>query len=292
MSEATAAAEISEVEAGDTGGDVGGASPEQVSATDIQPADVGADWRDSLDPTIRASLDVDSLEDLAKGYVNAQSMIGGSIRIPGKEAGQADWDKFYDRFKDVPGLTRYNPDDLSTLYEAAGRPPDHKGYGLEGVSEDFLKVAHEAGLNRQQVEALVNHDTAVNEVHAAADAEVVEHGINTLKQEWGLAFDRKVEEGRRAVAFLENSVPGLAEALDSTGAGNHPAMIRVFQALGANLKEGQGFAGSHEHSSGLTPYEAKMQIQEILNNPQHPYHNGDEAALEKFVDLHRYANPD
>ncbi|NDB93800.1 MAG: hypothetical protein EB165_04035 [Euryarchaeota archaeon] len=229
MSEATAQA-VPEEQTGDSGGYVGGASPEQVSATDIQSADVGADWRDSIDPTIRASLDVDSLEDLAKGYVNAQSMIGGSIRIPGKEAGQADWDKFYDRFKDVPGLTRYNPDDLSSLYEAAGRPPDHKGYGLEGVSEDFLKVAHEAGLNRQQVEALVNHDNAVNEVHAQADAQVVEHG--------------------------------------------------------------QGFAGSHEHSSGLTPYEAKMQIQEILNNPQHPYHTGDETALEKFVDLHRYANPD
>lgn len=286
MSEATAQA-VPEEQAGDTGGDVG-----QAQEPIVQSADVGTDWRDSIDPTIRASLDVDSIEDLAKGYVNAQSMIGGSIRIPGKEAGQADWDKFYDRFKDVPGLTRYNPDDLSSLYEAAGRPPDHKGYNLEGVSEDFLKVAHEAGLNRHQVEALVNHDNAVNEVHAAADAQFVEHGINTLKQEWGLAFDRKVEEGRRAVAFLENSVPGLADALDSTGAGNHPAMIRVFQALGANLKEGQGFAGSHEHSSGLTPYEAKMQIQEILNNPQHPYHTGDETALEKFVDLHRYANPD
>jgi hypothetical protein len=40
----------------------------------------------------------------------------------------------------------------------------------------------------------------------------------------------------------------------------------------------------------MTPYEAKMQIQEILNNEQHPYHEGDEAATERFLELHKYAN--
>jgi hypothetical protein len=285
MSE-TAAAEVSAVETGDSGG----ASQEASQAPQFQSADVGSDWRSGLDPSIRNSLDVDSVEDLAKGYVNAQQMIGSSIRIPGKEAGEADWNKFYDKFKDVPGLARYNPNDLSSLYDAAGRPADPKGYGLQGIDEGFLKVAHEAGLNRSQVEAIRGYADRLESEEQSTSSQEVEAGINQLRREWGLAFDRKVEEGRRAVAFLENTAPGLAAALDATGAGNNPAMIRVFQALGANLKEGQGFQGSHSHSTGMTPYEARMQIQEIQNNPKHPYHSGDEAATEKFLELHRYAS--
>ena len=58
MNEATA--QVPEEQPGETGGDVG-----QAQEPIAQSADVGTDWRDGLDPTIRASLDVDSLEDLA-----------------------------------------------------------------------------------------------------------------------------------------------------------------------------------------------------------------------------------
>ena len=265
-------------------------APQEVGTPDIRPVD---DWRDGIPADIRDGLgDVSSVADLAKGYVNAQSMIGNSIRIPGSEAGQEDWDKFYGKFENVPGLARYNPDDLSSLYEAAGRPADAKGYNIEGAPEGFLEAAHAAGLNRQQAEALLEYDNNVNSQHESAEQDALNNGINSLRQEWGLAFDRKVEEGQRAVAFLEQTAPGLAEALDATGAGNNPAVIKLFQALGANLKEGEGFAGTQGSSSGLTPAEARMQIEEIHNNPQHPYHNGEEAALEKYLELHRYAHPE
>ena len=265
-------------------------APQAVDTPDIRPVD---DWRDGLSADLRSGIgDVQSVEDLAKGYVSAQQMIGNSIRIPSKEAGQEDWDKFYGKFADVPGLARYNPEDLSSLYEAAGRPADAKGYNIEGAPEDFLQVAHEAGLNRQQVEALLDYEKNLNAQQESADQDALNNGINTLKQEWGLAFDRKVEEGQRAVAFLEQTAPGLSEALDATGAGNHPAVIKVFQALGANLKEGEGFAGTNSGNSGMTPAEARAQIAEIQNNPQHPYHNGDEAALEKYLELHRFAHPE
>ena len=265
-------------------------TPEGVNAPDIRPVD---DWRDGLSAELRNGIgDVQSISDLAKGYVNAQQMIGGSIRIPGKEAGQEDWDKFYSRFADVPGLAKYDPEDLSTLYEAAGRPADAKGYGLEGVPQEFLETAHAAGLNRSQVEALLDYEKNLESQHESAEQDALNSGINTLRQEWGLAFDRKVEEGQRAVAFLEQTAPGLAEALDATGAGNHPSVIKLFQALGANLKEGEGFAGTYGGNSGMTPHEAKMQIAEIQNNPQHPYHQGNEEALEKYLELHRFAHPE
>ena len=268
-------------------GDIAGAPAEPMEA----PESAGiADWRDSLPSDIRSSIDVESVEDLAKGYVNAQQMIGGSIRIPGKDAGQEDWNKFYDKFSEVPGLARYNPEDLSSLYDAAGRPKSADDYKVDGAPPEFLQAAHDAGLNRAQVEALLDFEKNVESAHADLEQQEIDQGINSLKQEWGHSFDRKLEEGQRAVAFLENTVPGLAEALEATGAGNHPAMVKVFQALGANLQEGAGFTGSHAASAAMTPYEAKMQIQEILSNEQHPYHEGDEAATERFLELHRYAN--
>jgi hypothetical protein len=279
--------EINENVSTEQTGDITGASAEPMEAP--EPAGV-ADWRDSIPSDIRSSIDVESLEDLAKGYVNAQQMIGGSIRIPGKEAGKDDWDKFYSKFNDVPGLARYNPEDLSSLYDAAGRPQSAKDYKVDGAPPEFLQAAHDAGLNRAQVEAIIDFEKNTEAAYSDLEQQEIDQGINTLKQEWGHSFDRKLEEGQRAVAFLENTVPGLTEALESTGAGNHPAMVKVFQALGANLQEGAGFSGSHAQSNAMTPYEAKMQIQEILNNEQHPYHEGDEAATERFLELHRYAN--
>ena len=264
--------------------------PEADNTPDARAA---GDWRDGLTADIRDGLgDVQSVEDLAKGYVSAQQMIGGSIRIPGKDAGSEDWDKFYDRFSDVPGLARYDPEDLSSLYEAAGQPNDIKEYGMEGVSEDFLSMALAAGLNREQVEAMSAYNQIMDDDASSAENEAIESGINSLRQEWGHAFDRKIEEGQRAVSFLEQTAPGLSEALDATGAGNHPAIVRVFQALGANLNEGEGFAGTQSGNSGMTPYEARMQIEEMQNNPQHPYHNGDEMALDRYLELHRFANPE
>ena len=283
MSEAATAEAIEEVATEAT-------TPEGVNAPDVRPV---SDWRDSLSSDLRDGIgDVQSVEDLAKGYVNAQQMIGGSIRIPGKDAGSEDWDKFYDRFSDVPGLARYDPEDLSSLYEAAGQPSDIKEYGMEGVSEDFLSMALAAGLNREQVEVMSAYNDLMDDDATAAENDAIESGINTLRQEWGHAFDRKIEEGQRAVAFLEQTAPGLSEALDATGAGNHPAIVRVFQALGANLQEGQGFAGTQSGNSGMTPYEARMQIEEMQNNPQHPYHSGDEMALDRYLELHRFANPE
>jgi hypothetical protein len=218
-------------------------------------------------------------------------MIGNSIRIPGEDAGTEDWDKFYDRFSNVPGLTRYDPDDLDSLYEAAGKPSDPDGYEVDG-DPGFLEVAHAAGLNRSQVEALLEYDNSLLGDMDAEDNSEVEHGLQSLRQEWGLAFEDKVGQGQKAVAYLEQGIPGLVEALESTGAGNNPALIRLFQTLGENLNESDGFGESSATRSSMTPAEARAQISEIQNNPQHPYNNGDEGALEQFLELHRYANPE
>ena len=266
-------------------GDIDGASAEPMEA----PEQGGvADWRDSIPADIRNSVDVESIEDLAKGYVNAQQMIGGSLRIPGKDAGAEDWDKFYDKIEQVDGVVRYDMDDPTTLFRKAGLPEDASGYNVD-APEDFLALAHTAGLNRDQVETMLMYNQMQDEDLQSHQDEMVENAIGGLRQEWGMAFDRKLEEGQRAVAFLENTAPGLAEALEATGAGNHPAMIKVFQALGANLQEGLGFEGSQQGNTGITPYEAKMQIEEIHNNPDHPWHNGDESAVERYLELNRAA---
>ncbi len=260
-----------------------------------EPVDIQApsDWRDSLPEDIRAGVgDVNTIEDLAKGYVSAQSMVGDSIRIPGAEAGQEDWDKFYGKFDNVPGLTRYDPDNLDSLHQAAGRPPTANDYEVD-ADADFLGVAHAAGLSRQQVEALLEHDETILDESERESNVALEGDIQELRSEWGLAFEDKIGVAQQAVAFLDGITPGLVDALDSSGAGNLPPIIKLFEQLGANLGESDsGFGDSFQAQSGLTPHEAKAQIAEIQNNPQHPYHNGDESALDHFIELHRFAHPE
>ena len=258
---------------------------------DTSPVDIPApvDWKDSIPADVRDGLgDVDNVADLAKGYVSAQQMIGGSIRIPGEEAGTEDWSKFYSKFENVPGLTKYDPNDLTSLYEAAGRPKSAEDYEVEG-DPSFLEAAHAAGLNRSQVEALLQYDENLLGDVEAEDNSSMEQGLQSLRQEWGLAFEDKVSEGQNAVAYLEQSNPGLVAALESTGAGNNPALIRLFQSLGENLRESDGFGDSTASGSSMTPMEAKAQIAEIQNNEQHPFHQGQQEALDHYLELHRYA---
>ena len=62
-------------------------------------------------------------------------------------------------------------------------------------------------------------------------------------------------------------------------------------AQSVSEKQQVSFQGNHSNGSTITPDEAHMKIDEILNNPDHPYHRGDEGARRRYHDLLRQANP-
>ena len=257
-------------------------------------------WHDALPDDLRGSpslKDFKSVNDLAKSYLNAQSLIGRSVRIPGENASQEDWENFYSRFDNVPGMTRIDDENPEQVLHRLGMPysPDEYDWtppeGFDYSPEDdtdFRQVAYDLGLTTKQAAGIRDYLAQNIMEDESSSRQSVEEGINGLRQEWGAAFDRNMSIAQNAVQVLGGEE--VIQYLEETGAGNDPAMIKLFAAIGAELGEPGSLPGEGADAV-MTPADALLEISEIQNNPEHPYHKGDEAAVDKMKALFEFAYP-
>lgn len=195
------------------------------AAVPTPPAAV-ADWKAALPEDVRADPGLQkytSIEALAKGYLNVQKMIG-SEKVP------------------VPKTE----DDWARWYDAAGRPKEPGGYEFkevqlpEGMNYNtelegaFKSVAHQAGLNVQQAQALRDWFAAQQGEAFSTDSRAAIEARNTaeaaLKRELGNAYDGYVSAAKAALA--EYTSPDFVAFLDKSGLGNHPELVKAFGRIG------------------------------------------------------------
>lgn len=125
----------------------------------------------------------------------------------------------YDEFKLPPGLSA-DPESLKPATEL---------FAETGLSQDQaqkfidLAMARETAAAQRSVQAFVDlQNQWVSEIKADPDI-----GGNKLKA--------SLASAARAIDRLD--VPGLREALNFTGAGNHPAVVKAFVRLGQLISE-------------------------------------------------------
>lgn len=238
---------------GATGAAAGGASGGQAAP---------AAFAEQLPEDIRgeaAFRDIKDLGSLAKGYLNAQKMLGhpreNLVVLP---AGPDDADGW------------------NAVYARLGRPEKADDYklpaGPEGLTVDpklqsaFLASAHAAGLStKQAAEIFGGYQSAVaarmSEDAAAATA-AKDATVAALKQEWGAAFDGKVQLAKAALQHYGD--PELTALLDS-GAGNDPRWIKTFARMGEQLAEDGVIGRAAGGGQGvLSPGEAQQQINGLM----------------------------
>ena len=283
--------------------DMGGAPVESSdfgsSATEVESGQQSVDWKESFGIAGNPSFDkFESPEALAKSYSELESYRGSSLRIPTEEAGEEVWGEFKEKISKVPGVLLYDEDNPSEVYDRLGRPQSADQYEwtpVEGFQEDpetegaFRQVIHEAGLTRQQADQIHNWLASNIMESEQASAMEVENGIAALKGEWGAAFDQNVAMAKSAVAMIDSRQPGFADFLNETGAGNDKRFIAAMKVLGEAFGE-QG-AVDYSESTVMAPADARLMIEDIRNNPEHPYNNelspGHEAAKEKVRELYK-----
>lgn len=236
----------------------GGAPTEEVAIPENWKMALPEEFRN--DPSLGSIVDI---QGLAKSYVNAQKMIGGDkIMVPNKY------------------------DDGSQLREALhklGLPGDVGEYKIkaaEGVEEEklseFVGKAHEIGILPKQAEALFNH-IHENEVQSATkmiekhDRELLAEQ-EELKKEWGQGFQAKVDLASNAVQHFAGEDKELMEYLTSVDIGGDPKLVKFFSKVGEMLKE-DGIINEATGNLGKTPAEAETEINSIMGNLEHPYHN-------------------
>jgi len=256
----------------------------------VDPPPGDDDWRSSLPDDLKTEASLGSFKDvsgLAKSYVEAQKMIGGSVRIPKDDA---------------------TPEEIEAFHVKLGRPEKVEDYGFvkpempEGVQLDealfewFGKTAHGIGLSKTQANKLMQawNDNTFTQTHEAQKTMKTE--IDGLRESWGDQFDGRVELGLRGVERLlpAEEAGQFKTLMDSTGLGNNPIMLKYAFQVGKMLKEdgyimGDGHGGVHGVES------AKAKIEEINasigTDHEHSSWKGDKAGVEEMKALHKIAFP-
>jgi len=274
----------------------GSEAPVETTATVDTSAEF--DFKSHLSEDLRNDstiADIKDLDSLVKSYKSAQTMIGASVRIPGEDASDEQRAEFYSKLENVPGVTRLpNPDnaeEVAAFRQKMGAPSDASSYDLglpEGMEvagyEHLVEAAAKAGVTNDQLkvlaEAEMNKNMASQE-QMVADKEAGEKAINEL---FGSDKEARITGAKAAARIYAEKFPDQVDALLNGPSGNNPALIAMLADLGKSLAE-SGHAGMKSAAQfGRTPDEAKLKIEEIRNNPSHPYHNQNDPSHKEAVE--------
>lgn len=246
-----------------------------------------AEYRESV-----TKAGIGDIQALLKNWMDAQSMVGASVRIPGKDAGESDIAKFEERLRTaVPDLVRLpkaeDAEGWSKFYEKLGRPGDPSGYkfdAVEGIEEqtaaDMSKfvanVAHKYNLLPAQARGVFADVVESMKASTAAAQRAADAASAALKTEWGSLYDVRMA-GAHNVLKKFGGEEGMALAmgeLDSTGLGNVPAIAKILAKINDAMGE-DGIVRGDVKTGGnmLTLSEVNARIAEIRNNANHPFHN-------------------
>ncbi|WBK39935.1 hypothetical protein [Rhodobacteraceae phage LS06-2018-MD07] len=191
-------------------------------------------------------------------------------KVPGWIAGLTDQlksDEYFHQFQKVSGLAEEHirlreeldraivkpgdeatEEELQAYYQALGRPENVEGYEFadkvgdhqvpDNFRQDFAKMAFESGLPKDVAEKFYQaqiqsyleiQETAANEYRTS-----VQDGEKQLKKEWtgqNYAANLKIADQ----AYKEFASKEVRDILNSTGIGNHPAIVKLFHTIGSKI---------------------------------------------------------
>lgn len=202
-----------------------------------------------------------NVNDLVKEHVNLQSLLGRKGVILPKEG---DSEEIWNKYRSEMNV-----------------PSEFSGYLNEETSEEnelpshLAKVAHENNLSLDQYQNIIKgYESWQQEYDVISEKEInlkTNENINSLRKEWGRAFEAKTDIGASALNNLTN---GNSEAIanmqlsDGTFLGNNPDFIRIMASVGETLQEKGLMEGITSNTSAMSPEEAQSKIAGMMADPE------------------------
>ena len=247
--------------------------------------------------------DFKDVNGLAKSYVNAQKMVGSSIRIPTPDASQEVIDSFYDKVTAVDGVIRVNKDDLSSVYNQLGRPENVDGYKVDVEGElnaeavtGFKNIAHDIGLNNDQLNKIVEFDQARSEAMLNQSNTHKESNQALLKDAWGNDYDNRLQGAKATLETFAEKYPDAVKEIATTSIGSNPVVAMLLSELHGSYSEKGIIPKQNSISYGTSRDDALATIQDITTNLQHAAHNaaapGHREAAAKLSKAYQIAYPE
>lgn len=263
-----------------------GAAPAAPASEPSNGAVGNASWYDSIDDADLKGYVQNkgwgSPKDLADGYRNLEKLLGGE-KIPMPKGAE-----------DAEGWSR--------VYDALGRPQEANAYKvplLEGADPSVVGQVqakfHELGLSEAQGNALAEWWTGTQQGaiqnFMAQSAQQSEADLNTLRSEWGGAYDENIEFGRRAAREYGMNAEKLGKIEQALGTGE---MLKLFAQIGRAQGEAKFDGGGQNNPFGMTPEAAQQRISALRNDAgfNTKYMSGDADARAEMDRLFKLAYPE
>lgn len=234
-------------------------------ANDNGGKDAQSDWRamftEGLDEPMQKQWNsyaqrYQSPAEFAKSTIELRN---NAIFVPKADDKPDAWDKVYDRLGRPKEPTEYKWNHIKDA------PPLDEAE--QEVRNGFGPVAHRAGLNQKQIDAVIQwHDQqrkVQTDAGVARSNTTTDTNIKTLKSEWGPDFDRNVANHSRALKHYAGADFDKVASMrlsDGTFVADNPVFVRMMSKIGAERSEDDRFAESFNPSSVA---DAKSQIQKI-----------------------------
>jgi hypothetical protein len=266
---------------GSTGSETAAATSTETTTTSAPVQTQSGGWKSQLKADLVGSPLLSKFDDTAEGlnkaiesHANLEKLLGhDKVPIP-KDA------------NDVEGWNRFS--------KALGIPDKAEGYGLpdatvpenmKGLQFDknkFADIAHAHKLTPAQAKGLWESYTksSLEEYGKAMEAHQknLETTVNTLKGQWGDAYQANVELGQMVInKFSDDQATNDFITATLT---RSPEGIKFLAKIGNQFAENKVGEFSSQRFS-LAPEQAQDEWHKIVRDPQHPYNNDKATPRER-----------
>ena len=234
---------------------------------------------------------VKDVADLATQFVNQQSLIGNSVRIPTEDSGTDQVNAFYAKLADVPGVVRLPGDEADAETQRAfldktGVPRTAAEYKLnapEGVTLDaqYTQRLTENGIalnwSNDQINKVLTMELEGQQTADEAATVYATQSQAALKAIWGADYDVRAAGAKNAYRILTEEMPEHADGLAQVA--TNPIIVKMLSDINETLQE-KGHVGTQGSPNyGMTVGDAKAKKEEIMGNREHLYHKGGKEAI-------------
>ena len=193
--------------------------------------------------------------------MNLQSLLGRKgLVVPKEGDSQEIWDKY---------RTEMNIPSDTSGYFGETKPEEND------LPAHIAEVAHNSNLSVDQYnEIMQGYESWYKDVidnNAQEIEQTTNENLNSLKKEWGRAYEAKTDMGASALSTLTK---GKAESVanielsDGTALGNNPNFIRVMASIGEILQEKGLLEGTNVNPSAMSPDEAQSKLSQLMADPE------------------------
>jgi hypothetical protein len=231
---------------------------------------IGEEYRDH-----ESLKDFTDIAALAKSFVETKAMVGNSIRIPGKDAGDTAYEEYLNKLiTNDPKLMMKpdfsTPEQSREFYRTIGLPEEAAKY--ENPEDMKLDEAVEAEMRSLLYDAQIPQAAYAKIMSAFSDrqnqtvemnSEMRDSDMSQLKGKWGMATDDRM---RAAQKMNEEFYPG--RTFDSLTGPELESLYSISTAMTGKGAQAASDAGGIPTS--ITPDEAVNQAAEIMTRIHDP----------------------